>query len=168
MLQTLLFALTLAAPGAPPEVLGSSIGANDALEMEQLSVKRTLGGAQGQSSITDTVSNYVVGSGLVFTIDGLAKGTLPPPQGAFSVLTMVRTTYRPVKAAYPQFVGENLGELQCSIWLESDVKVAATAVGKLEAKLIDGDEMGKVLVRCVRRRQGEGVHLHLHGREPIR
>ncbi len=153
MFHTTLLALVLATPGAQPEVLRSSSEANGAPEMEQTSTKWTQGGARGQTRVVDTVSHYIVGTGLVFTIDGLAKGTLPPPANRSSVLTMVRTTYRRTTDAYPQFVGDLVGigaqyEHQCSIWQENAQQFSAFPGSLLEAKLIDGDEKGKVMVRC--------------------
>jgi hypothetical protein len=148
-----LLALAVAQPPAGANELGSSRDLNGVPEMTQVSLKKALGGPREQFSVTDMVSNHVTGSSLVFTIAGWAKGTVPQAKDGGSVLTMVRTTYRPVTAAYPQFVDDLPGlgghyEQQCGVWLESGREVTAFPGGKLEAKLIDGGEKGKVLVRC--------------------
>jgi hypothetical protein len=114
-------------------------------------------GAKPGSVITDALTNDLTNMAFRFTTQHGEKGFVREAEkkGGETIprsITMVRTSYRPAKEDDTTVDGVAEGSdfaFSPSCWVESDVPAKAFPGGKLEAKLIDGDEKGKVLVRCV-------------------
>src|SRR5262249_17179048 len=117
------------------------------------------------SVVTETVTNHLPASGYVFSLRRGEKGFVPPAEkkvgpAVSRSLTLVRTTYRPLTEVTDAVTGTpDVGTNQfvftpCRCG-EVGANARAFPGGRLEAKPVEGDANGQVLVRCASRVTGD-------------
>jgi len=140
--------------GADPNemTLRSSVSSGDKPEIGFVSVQRPVDGGRWYFVLSESVTNYVPRFALHFKV-GEAKGIVPAAKGGPKVMTMVRNTYRFPRQIFGQFdhrypaQDDFEGTFTSNRWDEGKGRYPAYAGGRLGARLIEGDEKGKVLAR---------------------
>ncbi len=146
-------ACLVAADDGSERTLDATYTACDKLIIALTAVDRRLDGPQEQHRITDYFVHFQPAE-FRFQSSAGFRGVVPPAKGGEQrLVTAVRNTYRAVEDGYFQFTSRLAGEggnaMQDVHWVESKKPARAFPGGRLEARLCDGDEKGKLIFRCV-------------------
>ena len=156
MLSTVTYAFLLPAPSADDMVLRVATGDANNPDFNFTSAWAEMGPKRGKISTTHTVTNHQTDTWLSYTFRAGDQGRLPKAskkdgKAGQRSMTAVRTTYRSLGQATDNIecsaVKAELGfEITANRWLEATPGPwAHWPYAPSEAKLIEGNEKGKVL-----------------------
>jgi len=149
--------LILAFPADDP-TLEASISSGGTREFGFTSTVSAAADGRPVHAITETLANHLTDVSIYYALGPGVRGVVGKAESKAGrtipkMVTMVRTSSRRIHEVDGELAGRSPDGrkdfiISPAVWAERDEKFRAGDGAKLEAKLIDGDANGRVLVRC--------------------